>query len=268
MRQHLVGALAGFSIDHVAGIVDEVGVVAGAAVMVSAPAPPSSRLLPVLPMIVLARALPVPLRSAPPVQLRFSTFAAEREVDVREHRVGALAGDLDHLVAGIVDEIGVVAGTAAHRVGAAAAVDAGCCRRCRRSCWRGRCRSPAGRRCPAAIRFSTLRRQAVADRALKTVSVPAPAFSIDGVAGIVDEIGVVAGAAAHDVGAGAAVEDVVAAIADDCWQAPLPLRWKSAPLAASGSPRTPSADQVTEAEDHIVAWPTLSMTLSPALSTK
>ena len=41
--------------------------------------------------------------------------------DRRGHAVGALAGILDHRVAGIVDIVAVVAGAAAHRVGAGAA---------------------------------------------------------------------------------------------------------------------------------------------------
>ena len=41
----------------------------------------------------------------------------------RENRVVALADVLDHRVAGIVDEIGIVAGAAAHDIGAGATVD-------------------------------------------------------------------------------------------------------------------------------------------------
>ena len=44
--------------------------------MVSAPAPPSSMLLPLLPVMTLARPLPVPLMlPAPAAKVRFSTFA-------------------------------------------------------------------------------------------------------------------------------------------------------------------------------------------------
>ena len=60
---------------HVAGIVDHVGVVADTAAHVSAPAPPSRMLLPALPVIMLARLLPVPLNRAVPVRVRFSTLA-------------------------------------------------------------------------------------------------------------------------------------------------------------------------------------------------
>ena len=43
--------------------------------MVSAPAPPSSVLLPLLPVMTLASPLPVPLMLALPVRVRFSTLA-------------------------------------------------------------------------------------------------------------------------------------------------------------------------------------------------
>ena len=70
------------------------------------------------------------------------------------HRVGALAGALDHHVAGIVDDIGVVAGAAAHGVGAGAAVErvvAGVA-----GDHVGEALPvPLSRRCPCSIRFST-----------------------------------------------------------------------------------------------------------------
>ena len=53
-RLHRVGALVERFRHHVAGVVDDVGVVAGAADIVSAPAPPSRMLLPLLPVMTLA----------------------------------------------------------------------------------------------------------------------------------------------------------------------------------------------------------------------
>ena len=92
--------------------------------MVSAPAPPSSLLLPLLPVMMLASPLPVPLMLAVPVSVRFSTLAAKRVVgERRQHRVGAFVGVLRHHVADIVDDVGVVAEAADHRVGADAAVE-------------------------------------------------------------------------------------------------------------------------------------------------
>jgi hypothetical protein len=90
--------------------------------MVSALAPPSSRLLPLLPVIVLARPLPKPCRSALPSRGQVLRVRRQPEVDGRVDRVGALAGILRHRVPGIVDEIAVVAGAAAHVVGAEAAL--------------------------------------------------------------------------------------------------------------------------------------------------
>ena len=91
--------------------------------MVSAPAPPSRMLLPPLPVMVLARLLPVPLMLAVPVRVRFSTLAPERVGDRRLHRVGAFADGFRHHIAGVVDDVGVVAGAADHGVGARAAVE-------------------------------------------------------------------------------------------------------------------------------------------------
>jgi hypothetical protein len=47
----------------------------------------------------------------------------ERVGDAGEHRVGAGVGVLEHQVAGIVDEVGVVASATLHDVGAALAVE-------------------------------------------------------------------------------------------------------------------------------------------------
>ena len=49
----------------------------------------------------------------------------------------------------------------------------------------------------------------------KTASLPSPGVLDHRVAGIVDEIGVVAGTAGHGVGAGTAVEQIVAGIAEE-----------------------------------------------------
>ena len=72
--------------------------------MVSAPVPPSSVLLPLLPVIVLASSLPVPLMLPAPVSVRFSTLPPEHVTDGRLHRVGAFVEGLRHHVAGVVDE--------------------------------------------------------------------------------------------------------------------------------------------------------------------
>ena len=81
-RQNRVGAVATGLVDHVARIVDHIGVVAGAAKHRSAPAPPFSvsvpprpvrMFAPLLPIRMLSSSLPVPLIAAVPVSVRFST---------------------------------------------------------------------------------------------------------------------------------------------------------------------------------------------------
>ena len=82
--------------------------------------------MPPLPVMMLASALPVPSMAPVPVRVRFSTSAARAcEIDRRLDRVdaGAAVGDLVDDVAGIVDDVGVVAGAADQRVGAGAAVE-------------------------------------------------------------------------------------------------------------------------------------------------
>ena len=54
----------------------------------------------------------------------FSTSIIEVVADRAVDRVGAAAGRLEHLVEGVVDDIGVVAAAAVHDVAAGAAVEA------------------------------------------------------------------------------------------------------------------------------------------------
>ena len=66
----------------------------------------------------------MPLIAALPVRVRFSTLVPSEKLTALVDPVGAAGGaGLDHLVAGIVDDIGVVADAAAHGVGADAAVE-------------------------------------------------------------------------------------------------------------------------------------------------
>ncbi len=109
-------------------------------VSTSAPAPPSSVSAPVPPSIlsaaveagegvlaaraehvVVERVAGAELRRAP--QRQILEVAAEHEVDRRGHPVEPLAGEFAHGVAGVVEEIDVVARAAAHRVGAGSAVE-------------------------------------------------------------------------------------------------------------------------------------------------
>jgi hypothetical protein len=75
-----------------------------------------------------------------------------------------------------------------------------------------------------------------------TVSLPLAGVLGRRVAGIVDEIDVVAGAAEHGVGAGAAVEQIVAAVAGDrVGEAVAEALQIGAAQQGSGSPRSPTA---------------------------
>ena len=79
------------------------------------------RLLPLLPKIVFAEIVAEALQVGAALQHQGLHVRRKPVVDRGENRVVALAaGALDHRVADIVDEVGVVAGTAAHDVGARA----------------------------------------------------------------------------------------------------------------------------------------------------
>ena len=68
----------------------------------------------------------MPLIAAVPVRVRFSTLAPSVKLTALLHRVDAAGrASLDDDVAGIVDDIGVVAEPALHGVGAGAAVEDG-----------------------------------------------------------------------------------------------------------------------------------------------
>src|SRR5262249_37783347 len=127
--------------------------------------------------------------------------------------VVALVGILGDRVAGRVDEIDVVAGAADHHVVAAPAV-------------KGVVAGVAGQRVvvggaggvdvAAAVEDDGLDVGAdrIVDRGMDDV-VALVGVLRDHVAGIVDHIGVVAGAPLHDVGAGPAIERVVAGVAGE-----------------------------------------------------
>ena len=66
----------------------------------------------------------MPLIAAEAGQGQVLELGAQRPAEARLDRVGAAGGELGHDVAGTVDDIGVVAGAAGHRVVAGAAVEA------------------------------------------------------------------------------------------------------------------------------------------------
>ena len=89
----------------------------------SAPPWPSSVLLPELPKIAVGQHVAGAAQVGAALQHQGLHVRRQRVVDGGEHGVVALAGALDHRVAGIVDEVGVVAAPPTHGVGAGAAVD-------------------------------------------------------------------------------------------------------------------------------------------------
>ena len=129
------------------------------------------------------------------------------------HRVGALAERLGHHVADVVDHIGVVAEATDHRVGAGAAVEnvvaavAG----------EGVVEAVAGAVDVGAAgqgQVLDVGAERVGDRRLHRVGAFAERLRHH-VAGVVDDIGVVADAADQEVGAQAAIERVVASAAGE-----------------------------------------------------
>ena len=80
---------------------------------------------------MLVSALPVPLIAAAAGQGQVLDVGAERVGDRGLHGVGAGAASLGHHVAGVVDDVGVVAGAAGHACRRRRRRRGRCCRRCR-----------------------------------------------------------------------------------------------------------------------------------------
>ena len=128
-------------------------------------------------------------------------------------RVVAFTGVLDRPVAGIVDEVDVVAGAAIHHVGAGEAVE---------QVGAGVAEDRVVQAVAIALQVGAalqhqglhVRRQPkVGGREYRIVALAD--ILDDHVAGIIDEVGVVAGAADHGVGADPAVQEIVVGVAGD-----------------------------------------------------
>jgi hypothetical protein len=203
-RLHRVGALVERLRDHVTDIVDDVGVVAGAAGEDVGAAVARED-------VVEAVAGAVDVGAAG--QSQILDIGAEGVGDRRLHRVDARVEGFRHHVAGIVNDISVVAETADHGVGTNTAVEnivaavAG-----------DRVVEPVAGAVDIAAagqgQILDIGADGVGDRRLHRVGARVERFRHH-VAGVVDHIGVVAEAADHGVGAGAAIENVVAAVAGD-----------------------------------------------------
>ena len=107
----------------VAGIVDDVGVVARPTAIVSAPPRPSSLLLPELPSSVLAEPVPPPSMLAEPVSVRIFDVGIELESNGRQDAVRILSVEFSRRVADIIDDVGVVALAARQGIGAPPAIE-------------------------------------------------------------------------------------------------------------------------------------------------
>jgi hypothetical protein len=260
-----VGALVRELAHRVAGVVDDIGVVAGAA---RHRVGPGAAIEPVRPAVAGERVVERVAGAVDvggPGQDQVLDIGAERVGERALDRVGALVHQFDHRVAGVVDDIGVVAGAARHRVGPGAAVEAV------RSAVAGQ---HVVERVAGAVdvggagqdQVLDIGAERVADRALDRVSALVHQLR-HRVAGVVDDIGVVAGAARHRVGPGAAVEAVRPAVAGErvvervagAVDVGGPVRTRFSTLA-------PSA-WLIELSTVSVPWFTSSTTVSPALST-
>ena len=125
------------------------------------------------------------------------------------HHVAALAGVFHHPVAGVVDEVNVVAGAAGHHIGIAAAVD---------DIGRAVARDRIGQGVAGAVERRCAGKHEVLDvghpsqreahRALHRVSALVGQLD-DGIGVAVDHVGVVVGATDQNVDAGAAIKSVV-----------------------------------------------------------
>ena len=155
----------------------------------------------------------MPLIAAAPVSVRFSTLAARVKVTLAWTRSGAGAGQLRDHVGDVVDDVGVVAGPADHRVrprpplrhvvAGVAGEDVV-----------GRVAGAVDGARPGQGQVLDLGAERVGQCRLDGVGAAAGELGRH-VAGVVDDVGVVAVAAGHRVGAGAAVEPVVGGVAGE-----------------------------------------------------
>src|SRR5262249_35551834 len=122
-RRDGVGALAGIFRDRVAGVVDDISVVAVAADHGVGAGLAVDDVGGVVAGDLVGRAVAGAVDWIGPGQDQVLDVDRQRVAHRRFDGVGAALGGLDDNVAGVVDEIGVVAGAAGHDVGAAHAVD-------------------------------------------------------------------------------------------------------------------------------------------------
>jgi hypothetical protein len=121
--EHRVGALAGVFGDGVAGIVDDIDVVADQSHEDVGAAAAVDEIVAGVAVDDVRQAVSVALQVGDPEQVQVFDVVGQAEMRERQHAIHALPGVLDHGVAGLVDVILIVAEAAAHDVGPRAAVE-------------------------------------------------------------------------------------------------------------------------------------------------
>ncbi|CAF0856079.1 unnamed protein product [Rotaria sp. Silwood1] len=208
---HGVRALAGVLGDDVAGAVDDVGVVARAADEAVVSLAAVQRVVAGVAGDLVVQRVAGAVEVGRAGQHEVLDVVGQRVADAGRDGVGAAAGGLDDGVAGVVDDVAVVARAAHHAVRARAAVQ---------QVVAGVAGEHVVQRVAGAIQVGTAGQhevldvvdQHVADGRLHRVAALARVLG-DEVADVVDDVGVVAGAAGHLVGTQAAVQHVVAGVA-------------------------------------------------------
>jgi hypothetical protein len=122
-REYRVIALAGVFECRVAGVVDEIGIVSSAADHEVGAGETVEQVVAGVAVDHVHQAVAVALQVGAALQHQGLYVRGQPVVDGGEHRVVALASVLDHRIAGIVDEIGVVPDPAGHGVGGGATVE-------------------------------------------------------------------------------------------------------------------------------------------------
>ena len=201
-RLHQVGALIDHFDNHVAGIVDHVGIVAGAAGQTVGTGIPGQHVGEIVAGAVDVR------RSG---QGQVFDIGGKGIGDARLNEIGTLGRNFRHDITRVIDDIGVVAGAADQGVGTGAAGQ---------GVVAGVAGQDVGEAVAGSVDGTCARQRQVFDvggqrvghARLHEVGTGPGTFG-DHIGGVIDDIGVVAGAADQGIGPGAAVEHVAATVA-------------------------------------------------------
>ena len=212
-RADQIGSFARIFDHHVAGVVDHIQIVSGA---------PDQRVragVPIEPVIASVAGQDVIQRIAGCVDRCRSRqgqpfdIGRQRIADRRKDQIGALTGILDHRIAGIVDDKGIVADPARHHIRPRPAVQHVRQHVAGKVVVERIARRPDGIR-PGQDEILDIRAQRIIDRGADEIDALAGMFHHH-VADVVDLVAVVAQPPDQRVGAGPAIEHVVARVARD-----------------------------------------------------